>query len=129
MTITNGIWGTVAFMQGDCMPLVPPTSSTCKTCAVKRTIRIYDYTMKSQATPQNSNGFYDSFSTQLIKEFDSDDNGFFQVEIPTGHYTIVAVENGKLYTFGLDGQGGLSPISFAGGKQNVNLTLIYKAVF
>ena len=85
--------------------------------------------MLSQATPQNLNRFYDSFSTQLIKEFDTDADGFFQVDIPAGRYTIVVVENGKLYPFGLDGQGGLSPISFSGGKQNLNLTLTYKAVF
>ncbi|HEV2832600.1 MAG TPA: hypothetical protein VGW31_11525, partial [Hanamia sp.] len=93
-----------------------------------RTIRIYAYTLQSQATPQISNGLYDSFITQLIKEVDTDDNGFFQIDIPAGHYTIVAVEKGKLYAFGFDGQGGLSPITYTGGKQNVNLTLIY-AVF
>ncbi|WHZ09068.1 MAG: hypothetical protein OJF59_002823 [Cytophagales bacterium] len=128
VTITNGIWGTVALMEGNCMPVVPPTPSTCKTCPVKRTIKIYDYTLQSQATPQISNGLYDSFSTQFIKEVNADDNGFFQVDIPPGHYTIVAVENGKLYAFGFDGQGGLSPVTFTGGKQNINLTLIY-AVF
>lgn len=128
VTITNGIWGTVALMEGNCMPVVPPTSSTCKTCPVKRTIKIYDYTLQSQATPQISNGLYDSFSTQFIKEVTADGNGFFQVDIPPGHYTIVAVENGKLYAFGFDGQGGLSPMTFTGGKQNINLTLIY-AVF
>ncbi len=128
LTITNGIWGTVALMEGNCMPVAPPTSSTCKTCPVKRTIKIYDYTLQSQTTPQISNGLYDSFSTQLIKEVDADDNGFFQVDIPPGHYTIVAVENGKLYAFGFDGQGGLSPVTFTGGRQNINLTLIY-AVF
>ncbi|MEZ5034717.1 MAG: hypothetical protein R2796_06990 [Chitinophagaceae bacterium] len=128
VTITNGIWGTVALMEGNCMPVVPPTSSTCKTCPVKRTIKIYDYTLQSQATPQISNGLYDSFSTQFIKEVNTDANGFFQVDIPPGHYTIVAVENGKLYAFGFDGQGGLSPVTFTGGKQNINLTLIY-AVF
>lgn len=129
VTISNGIWGTVAFTEGNCMPVVPPTSSTCKTCPVKRTVRIYEYTTFSQAIPQDGRGFYDSFSTQLVKEFDTDSGGFFQTELAPGNYTIVVLENGKLYTFGLDGQGGLSPVNFTGGKQNVNLTLIYKAVF
>jgi hypothetical protein len=129
VTIPSGIWGTVAFMEGNCMPVVPPTTSTCKICPVKRTVRIYEYTMQNQATPQNLHGFYDSFSTRLVKEVDTDDDGFFQTEIPAGHYTIVVIENGKLYTFGLDGQGGLSPITFESGKLNINLTLMYKAIF
>ena len=62
-------------------------------------------------------------------EFASDDSGFFQVDIPAGDYTIVVVENGKLYSFGFDGQGGISPLTYAGGKQKVNLTLTYKAAF
>jgi hypothetical protein len=129
ITITTGIWGTVAFMEGDCMPVVPPTSSTCKTCPVKRTVRIYEYTRFNQAIPQNGWSFYDNFTTQLIKELDTDNNGFFEAELAPGNYTIIVLENGKLYTFGLDGQGGLSPVNFTGGKQNVNLTLTYKAAF
>jgi hypothetical protein len=128
-TITNGIWGTMAFMEGNCMPVRDPQTTTCKTCPVKRTIRIYAYTTKSQAVPQNFGSFYDSFNTQLIKEFKSDNNGFFQMDIPAGQYTIVVVENGKLYAFGGDGQGGISPITITGGKQKVNLTLTYKASF
>ena len=126
LTISNGIWGTVAFMEGDCMPGSP---TTCKTCPVKRTIRIYQYTRLNQARPETSTGFYDRFNTELVKEFASDDSGFFQLEIPAGDYTIIVVENGKLYSFGFDGQGGISPLTYAGGKQKVNLTLTYKAAF
>src|SRR5688572_13196962 len=64
LTISTGIWGTVAFMEGDCMPGTP---TTCKTCPVKRTIRLYQYTRLNQATPQISTGFYDTFNTQLFK--------------------------------------------------------------
>src|SRR5689334_17360149 len=70
VSITNGIWGTVVFMEGNCMPVIEPTTSSCRTCPVKRTIRIYAYTTLSQATPQNGQSFYDSFTTQLIKELD-----------------------------------------------------------
>src|SRR5688572_14281551 len=66
VTITNGIWGTVGLMEGNCMPVIPPTSSTCKSCPVKRTVRIYDYTLASQAVPQNGLSYYDSFITQLV---------------------------------------------------------------
>jgi hypothetical protein len=38
VTISNGIWGTVASMEGDFMPMVPPTSGRGTTCPVKRTV-------------------------------------------------------------------------------------------
>jgi len=129
VTITNGIWGTVALMEGNCMPVIEPATTTCKTCPVKRIIRIYEYTTFSQATPQNGLGFYDSFTTQVIKELDTDSDGFFQTELPQGTYSIVILENGKLHATYFDGQGGLNPVTFNGGKQNVNLTMRYKAVF
>jgi hypothetical protein len=128
-TVTNGIWGTIAFMEGNCMPMILPSGNSCKTCPVKRTVRIYESTQVDQATPQNFGGFYDSFSTKLIKELDTDKNGFFQTAIAPGQYTIVVVENGKLYTFGASNSGTLSPLTVTGGKQNANLTLIYKASF
>ena len=130
VSIINGIWGTVSSMEGNCMPMVPPGSNTCKHCPVKRTVKIYEYTLLSQATPSgNSPIFFDSFSTQLVAQVDADNNGFFQANIPPGHYSIVIVEDGKLYANGTDGQGGLNPITYSTGLQNVNLIMTYKAVF
>jgi len=129
VTITSGIWGTVASMEGNCMPMVP-SSSTCQTCAVKRTVKIYEYTLPGQATRSgNSPSFFDRFTTRLVAQVDTDDNGFFQTAITAGHYTIVIVENGQLYANGSDGQGGISPVTYSTGKLNLNLTMTYKAVF
>lgn len=129
VTIANGVWGTVAFMEGNCMPIIDPANTTCKTCPVKRKVRIYEYTTRSQAIPQNATSFYDALNTQLVKEIDTDDAGFFQTDLAAGTYTVVVIENGKFYAFGFDGTGGISPINYTGGKQTVNLTLRYKAVF
>ncbi|HEX6914912.1 MAG TPA: hypothetical protein VF145_06705 [Chitinophagaceae bacterium] len=126
-TVTNGIWGTIASMEGNCMPVVNPM--TCKTCPVQRKVRIYAYTQYSQATPQGANSFYDSFGTQLVKEVDADADGFYQADLAPGQYTIVVIENGKLYAFGFDGNAGISPFTVTGGKQNLNLTMTYKATF
>jgi hypothetical protein len=130
VTITNGIWGTVSFMQGNCMPTINPQNTTCTNCPVKRTVRIYEYTKQSQATPSTTSPvFFDAFSTTLVREVETDNEGFFQTEIPVGKYTLVVVENGKLYANGTDGQGGLNPFTFSSGKQKINLTLTYKATF
>lgn len=130
VTLTNGIWGTVASMEGDFMPTVPPASGRGKTCPVQRTVRIYAYTTLANATRSaNSYVFFDSFSTALIKEVTTDANGFFQAEIPPGTYSIVTIEEGKLYASGSDGNGGLNPFTYTGGLLKQNITLTYKAVF
>lgn len=125
VTVTNGVWGTIASTEGNCMPAVIP--GNCKTCPVKRTVKIYEYTTRSQASPSNATIFFDSFSTNLVKEVETDDDGFFQTELPVGQYTIVIVENGKLYSNGGDGSGGLSPFTKAAGNTTVNVTMNYNA--
>jgi hypothetical protein len=130
VTITNGVWGTVSSVEGDCMPTVPACNSCCRNCPVQRIVRIYQYTLLSDAvTSDPYNVFFDSFNTQLIAQVDTDNNGFFQADISPAIYSIVVVENGKLYANTRDGQGGLSPFTFTTATQNVNLTMTYKATF
>ena len=130
VTITTGIWGTVSSMEGNCMPPIAPATTTCTNCPVQRTIKIYQYTTLTQATPSGTSGvFYDSFSTPLVAQVNADTEGFFQINLPAGHYTIVIVENGKLYANGFDGNGGITPFNYSTGLQKVNLTMTYKATF
>src|SRR5215831_3265411 len=117
VTIKSGIWGTVSLVEGNCMP--GTSNSTCRNCPVKRTVKIYQYTLSSKATPSNgSTVFFESFSTQLVSQVSTDDQGFYQADIPAGHYSVAIIENGKLYANGTDGQGGLNPIMFSGTTQN-----------
>jgi hypothetical protein len=130
VTITTGIWGTISSMEGDCMPGVAPAPSTCSHCPVKRIVRVYQYTTVMQATPSgNSQIFFDSFSTALVAETETDENGFYQVSVPPGQYTVVNLENGKIYANSRDGQMGLSPVSLSSGTQKANIAMTYKAVF
>jgi hypothetical protein len=122
VTITKGVWGTIYITEGDCMPKVGETESTCKSCTVKRTVKIYEYTTKQQATPGNyTTGYFDSFSTKLIKEVDTDNIGFFQAELPAGKYTLAFVENGKLFINWTDGAGGLAPFTCTDSAVNINV--------
>lgn len=130
VTITNGVWGTVSNIEGDCMPTIPICKSCCRNCPVQRTVKIFQYTLVSDGvTTDPYKVFFDSFNTQFVTQVDTDDNGFFQVDLPAGHYTIVIVENGKLYANIRDGQGGLSPIKITSGTNNLNLFMTYKATF
>lgn len=130
VTITKGVWGTVSSMEGNCMPMVPPATNTCKHCAVQRTIKVYPYTLKQNATlVPNTASFYESFNVPAVAEITADANGFYEINLPNGQYSLAIVENGKLYASGLDGQGGINPVTINGGIQKVNLIMTYKAVF
>ncbi len=130
VTVGNGVWGTVTFTEGDCMPRIGG-KSTCKTCPVQRTVRIYNYTtlndVVDDANPHDS--FYTSFNTTLIKEVEADTNGFFQAELPAGTYTVVVIENGKLYANSFNGQAGINPINIGNGKKKLNLSINWKAAY
>ncbi|MBS1580221.1 MAG: hypothetical protein JST29_11325 [Bacteroidetes bacterium] len=130
VTITNGVWGTVSSVEGDCMPTVPACNSCCRNCPVNRTVKIYQYTTLNDVVSSDPyKAFFDSFNTQFVAQVDTDENGFFQMEIPAGHYTIVVVENGKLYANTRDAQGGISPFTLSTGTKNINLAMTYKATF
>ena len=129
VTIAHGIWGTVSSLEGDCMP-TDQVSSSCSNCPVQRTVKVYEYTTLTNAvTSDPYKRFFDTFNTQLVAQSEADEKGFFQLNIPPGHYSIVIVENGKLYAELRDGQGGLNPFTLSSGVQNVNITMTYKAVF
>lgn len=92
-------------------------------------LRIYQYTMENQAVKSGTASFYDSFSTQLVKQVETDDNGFFQADLPAGKYTMVVVENGKLYVNSRDIYGGINPFTYSGGTEKLNFIISYKAYF
>ena len=130
VSITTGVWGTISSMEGNCMPMVGATNGSCKNCPVERSIKIYQYTLSSNATPSlNAVGFFDEFNTKLVTQIKSDKNGFFQANLPNGHYSIAVVENDKLYVTSYDGQGGLNPFILTSGAENINISMTYKAAF
>jgi hypothetical protein len=128
VTIANGVWGTVSLEEGNCMPSVPYAPCKIQRRPIKRTVKIYQYSTTNNTIPFNPYGpFFDSLNTQLVRQVNTDENGFFQADVPPGHYSIFIVENGKLYADNnkKDSQGGLHPFSFTSGTINVNPELYY----
>ncbi len=130
VTISSGIWGTITFTEGNCMPTIGITTS-CKTYPVKREIRFYEYTKISQATINKQNSsFYDNLNTKLITSVYSDECGFYQLTIPAGKYSVVIVENNSLYANLGDGQGGINPVLVESNSiVQHNVSVNYKAVY
>ena len=129
VTISQGVYGLVSFTEGNCMPGIGMNNS-CRTCPVKRTVRFYETTNESDAVRTAPAGsFYNSFKTRLVAETESDLNGFYQLALPPGNYTMVVVEDGKLYASYFDGSGAINPVSVSSGKKRVDFSITYKAVY
>ena len=51
--------------------------------------------------------------TKLIAETTSDKNGFFQMKLQPGEYSIFVVYNGEIYADGFDGVGNIGKFSIS----------------
>jgi len=128
ITITQGVWGTISLMKGDCMPTAG--YSSCSQCPVHDTINIYKYTLVDSATRTPRPGrFYESFNTPIIAQTVCDDNGFYQIALPPGHYSIGVLVKGELYFEYTDGYRGICPFQITSGIVHFDEIMTYDAVF
>jgi len=107
IAIKTGVSGTLLKIEGDCMPT--RGISTCKEYPVSRTLYVYEYT-----TFLNVVGYgplYYTVNSKLIGLCTADTEGFFQIALLPGKYSIFIKENDGLYANGLDGQGGINPVT------------------
>lgn len=105
ITIVEGVWGTLTRVEGNCMPVHYPESS-CKQYPVKRVVEIYEYTTLEQAD-YIFPSFFD-VKTKLIKKTTCDEDGFFEVQLGPGRYSLFIREEGRLYARLFDGDGGIN---------------------
>lgn len=113
VTITQGIWGDVWFWQGDFMP----SCATGTVTAVVREMRIHELTGWGQVdhVPYRST-LFTAIHTPLVATVYSDEAGFFQVELPPGWYSLLAVEDTLFYSPGGDGVGNIYPVLVKEGQ-------------
>jgi hypothetical protein len=123
ISINSGIAGTLLKKEGNCMPMIGGTS-TCKTYPVSRTIKIFEYSTDNDV--EGWGPLYSSVNSKLIAKYSADQNGFFQMSVKPGKYSIFICEDNKYYANGLDGQGGINPVIVkADSISKIILTLDY----
>jgi hypothetical protein len=124
ITITTGLSGTLLKKEGDCMPSYPTTNKSCKEYPVSRTLSVYEY-----STIRDVVGYgplFDSVTSKLIGQCKADNDGFFQITLSPGKYSIFILENEKFYANGFDGLGGINPVVVkADNVSIIRLTLDY----
>lgn len=106
VSIAQGVWGDVWFWSGDFMPVC--TSGTVS--GVAREMQIYELTSMGQAEPAHG-AFYRRVSTRHVATVMADGDGFFQVALPRGKYSLFAKEDSLLYANLSDGLGNIYPVT------------------
>jgi hypothetical protein len=107
VTIEQGIWGDVWFWEGDFMPVCPSGTVT----AVAREMRVYEVAGFDDVDVVGYSCFYTAVHTPLVAVVQSDEDGFFEVTLEPGRYSVFAVEDTLLYANGFDGYGNIYPVT------------------
>ena len=77
--------------------------------AVRREVRIYKPTPVNALEPSSGTNFT-TVKSKLVKSVKSGKNGFYQVSLPPGRYSIFVKEDSTLYANWFDGQGYVLPV-------------------
>jgi len=125
VTINQGVWGDVWFWEGNFMPM-----SRGKICQVQRMIYIFELTKMSEVEAIGYTPFYSAINTDLVTTTESDTNGFFQVELEPGSYSLFVMEDTSYYSNLFDSGGAIFPVKIESGKvTEVRFDITYEASY
>ena len=113
ISLSEGIWGTLLQGEGCGNMHIPGEGSSCKLFPVKREIVIYEYATFNESiqSTQLSGAHFEKIHTKLVATTICDKEGFFEVELKPGRYSVFVKDFGALRAAGgVDGYGGLSPV-------------------
>lgn len=128
VTVTQGIWGTLTRKEGNCMPGADPKTTSCREYPIKETIRIYEYTRESDVT-RDAERYITSINTKMLAITEADAEGFFQLYMATGKYSIINEYEGKLYCNITDNNGGLQPVTVGANAVSNLVTRVDEATY
>ncbi len=129
-SIDQGVWGRIEFWEGDFMPGPRPPKGTVR--FVQRPVFVFEKTHFRDVVPDRKLGpiFYTEIYTNLIANTESNSNGYFQVSLPEGSYSLFVQEQGRYYANGGDGQGYILPVTVTKGSvKRLDIRIDYKATF
>ncbi len=121
ISIDQGVAGTVVFIRGNCMPgAVSDTTPehACRRYPVQRTVRIHEITHRSKSEHVQG-GFHRDVKTNLVASIQTDREGFFEIDLPPGKYSVFVEEENLLYANLWDGQGFIQPVTVNEGQATV----------
>jgi hypothetical protein len=127
VSLKIGIAGTLLKKDGNCMPMIGSTATSCRTYPVSRTILIYDYTTSKDV--EGWGPLYNSVNLGFVISCNADKNGFFQVTINPGKYSVFIKESNKFYANSSDGMGGINPFIVKNDSVSIITLVLDYAVY
>ena len=132
VTIEQGVWGSVKFLEGNFMP--PQPTGTAR--PAERTIHVHEAIHRDQVSTIEKEEwtFYTDVPTKRVTTIRSTQNGFFQAELPPGQYSLFVeevIENDTLlFANHYDGDGTIHPVKVAtDSTQETRIRINYEAVY
>lgn len=108
VTIDEGVYGLTLYWQGDFRGVCSQGSIT----KVGTRLHFYEPTQQNQTTILSLEGFYSEIRTQRIGTANSNQDGFFEIELEPGSYSVFAedTDEGVFYSFGMNDSGIINPV-------------------
>lgn len=129
VSIEQGIWGDIWLWKGDFMP----TIGRGIICQVKRTVYIYELTTMDDVDQIDFSPLFSNIYTDLITTVESDAEGFFQVSLEPGTYSLFIMEGDNFYSNRGSNDGEIIeifPVSVSTGEvPDVRIDITTEAVF
>lgn len=105
-SIAQGVYGKVQWLSGNHMPGPEPAGGSAS--FVAREVRVYELTRTTQVTPKDTAstyGHYGDFETALVASRTSGADGFFEIELDPGDYSVFVGDAGSWYCNSMSNDG------------------------
>jgi len=115
--ITVGVFGHIILREGDCMP--PTTPAGCRLSFVSRAMHIHQPAHLGDMDPNAP--IYLQNETPLVAVGHSGFDGFYEVALPPGMYSVFVEDLGRKYCNSFSGTGLVCPLEVGAGPVRLDL--------
>ena len=127
--ISQGVKGRIEFYEGNFMPSSSDIPLNGEVSYVKRKIFIFEKTHMNDVIAEEG-GFYTAIKSNLVDTTESDNKGYFAIQLPIGEYSIFVWEKDKYYANRSDGLGYIFPVNVEKEKiTEITFIIDYLAVY
>jgi hypothetical protein len=114
LTDSTGIEGLVYIVGGNQMPA--PGHKSGPRRGQRATIYIFELTNTSQVTGAEGSPYYSAIKTRMVRQADTDSNGYFKVLLPPGRYSVFTKKGSLFYAGRRDDRNNIAPVEVTPGK-------------
>ena len=124
----TGARGHVYLVSGNQMP--SPDNGPSNTKGIKTTLYIFGLTNVTEVSRDRNSAFYHDITTELVKQVETDEDGYFKVDLKPGWYSLFVKKGILYYSSQFDEKNNIHPIEVKRGKTTeVVFRASYDAVY